>query len=114
MIPEITPVEFKAQYLASPEKFELIDVREPSEFSEVRIKGSKLLPMGSLVTRLGEVDWSKDVVFICRTGNRSGQVVAALERAGYPGKSLSGGIHILSMNCQECLEKGMDSRFFER
>jgi rhodanese-related sulfurtransferase len=114
MIPEITPSEFKTQYLANPAKFELIDVREPSEFSEVRIKGSKLLPMGSLVPRLKEIDWNKDVVFVCRSGSRSGQVASALKNAGYGGKSLAGGIHILSMNCQECLESGeMGKNYFE-
>ncbi len=115
MIPEISAADFKAAYLSDPSRFEIIDVREPFEFDQVRIKGSKLLPLSSFVSKIGEIDWSKEVVFVCRTGGRSAQVTSALQDAGYEGKNLSGGIHILSMNCQECLESGsMDPKYFER
>ncbi|MDD5376603.1 MAG: rhodanese-like domain-containing protein [Candidatus Gracilibacteria bacterium] len=111
---EITSVEFKKKLLSAPENLELIDVREKSEFDQIRIKGSKLIPMGELERRLGEIDWSKEVIFICRTGGRSGYVTEALRSAGYLGKNLAGGVHILSMNCQECMEQGrMDRRYFE-
>ncbi|KKS26190.1 MAG: Rhodanese domain protein [Parcubacteria group bacterium GW2011_GWC2_42_6] len=50
---------------------ELIDVREPDEYQFMRIKGSKLIPMGELVSRLDEINWDKEVVFICRSGSRS-------------------------------------------
>ena len=111
---EITPAEFKNKFLSHPEKLELIDVREPSEFHEIRVKGSKLIPMGEIERRLGEIDWSKDVIFICRSGGRSGYVTDALRNAGYLGESLSGGVHMLQMNCQECMEQGkMDKKYFE-
>ncbi|NCP77222.1 hypothetical protein CO024_02190 [Candidatus Gracilibacteria bacterium CG_4_9_14_0_2_um_filter_38_7] len=109
---EITTVEFKEKFLKNPQSLELIDVREKSEFSEIRVKGSKLIPMGELEKRLGEIDWSKEVIFICRSGGRSGYVTDALNNAGYLGKSLAGGVHILQMNCKECMEKG-DTKYFE-
>lgn len=90
MITEISAADFKKRYLADPSKFELVDLREPYEFSQVRIKGSKLIPMGSLVSRLGDIDWDREVIFICRSGARSGQVTAALNDAGYGGKNLAG------------------------
>lgn len=101
---EITSVEFKKKFLANPESLELIDVRESSEFQEVHIKGSKLIPMGELEKRIGEIDWSKEVIFICRSGGRSGHVTSVLKNAGYLGKSLAGGVQILSLNCQECMK----------
>lgn len=111
---EITPVEFKEKFFSNPENLELIDVREKSEFAEIRIKGSKLIPMGEIEKHLGEIDWSKEVIFICRSGGRSGQVTEALKSAGYLGKSLAGGVHILQMNCRECMEQGkIDSKYFE-
>lgn len=111
---EISSREFKEKFLSQPEKLELIDVREKSEFDQIRIKGSKLIPMGELERRLGEIDWAKEVIFICRSGGRSGYVTEALVQAGYLGKNLAGGVHILSMNCQECMEEGkIDKRYFE-
>lgn len=35
----------------------LIDVRENSEFAEIRIHGSKNLPMGSLTAEGKGIDW---------------------------------------------------------
>lgn len=111
---EISPIAFKEKFLKNPESLELIDVREKSEFDQIRIKGSKLIPMNELERRLGEIDWSREVVFICRTGGRSGYVTETLAQSGYLGKNLAGGVHILSMNCQECMEQGrMDRKYFE-
>lgn len=111
---EISTVEFKEKLLSNPTSLELIDVREKFEFDQIRIRGSKLIPMGELERRFGEIDWSREVIFICRTGARSGYVTEALSRSGYTGKNLAGGVHILSMNCQECMEKGqIDRKYFE-
>ncbi|EKD29637.1 MAG: rhodanese-like protein, partial [uncultured bacterium (gcode 4)] len=96
---EITTVEFKEKLLSNPTSLELIDVREKFEFDQIRIRGSKLIPMGELERRFSEIDWSKEVVFICRTGARSGYVTEALSHSWYAGKNLAGWVHILSMNC---------------
>jgi rhodanese-related sulfurtransferase len=52
-------------------KAEIIDVREPSEYEIIHIKNSKLIPMKELLSRVDEIDWEKEVVFICRSGARS-------------------------------------------
>ena len=101
---DLSLASFKKKFLVDSSSLELIDVREPSEFKEAHIKGSKLIPMGEIEKRLHEIDWSKEVIFICRSGGRSGYVTDALKNAGYAGKSLAGGIQILSMNCSECME----------
>lgn len=68
---EITSVEFKKKFLVDSSLLELIDVREPSEFQEIHVIGSKLIPMGEIERRFKEIDWSKEVIFICRSGGRS-------------------------------------------
>jgi len=45
MYKELSVMQFRDKYLNELDKLEIIDVREPSEFSEIRIKGSKLISM---------------------------------------------------------------------
>ena len=75
-----------------PEEVEIVDVREQREFDEVRIRGSKLIPMNELPRRLGEIDWSKEVVFVCRSGKRSQLMAGVAAAAGGEVKNLRYGI----------------------
>ena len=75
----------------------LLDVREPWEvaLAAIRVEGCATLhiPMNSIPARLGELDAAQPVVCICHHGVRSAQVVAFLERQGYPAVyNLAGGI----------------------
>ncbi|MFJ6079535.1 molybdopterin-synthase adenylyltransferase MoeB [Pseudarthrobacter sp. NPDC092419] len=75
--------------------FELVDVREPGEYDIVRIDGSVLLPQGRILAGEAwpEIPQDKDVVFLCKGGTRSGNVLAAARKAGYQRVShLDGGI----------------------
>ena len=63
--------EFCDQFTKAPEDWEVIDIREPYEYAIIRIKEAKLVPMSALEFRLEEIDWSKRVLFYCRTGSRS-------------------------------------------
>ncbi len=60
----------------------LLDVREESEYATVNI-GGKLIPLGQLDDRLGELDPSGHVVVHCRAGFRGAQAVAKLRAAGF-------------------------------
>ena len=60
----------------------LVDVRELPEFAEVRAEDVVLLPMSSLPARLDELPLNRELLFICRSGSRSGQVVAYLVANG--------------------------------
>lgn len=62
------------ELLANRENVEIIDVREQDEYDIIHIKGSKLIPMSQIQERADEIDWSKEVVFLCRSGARSGVV----------------------------------------
>ncbi len=72
----------------------LIDVREPEEHAQARIRGSVLMPMSELRQRLREIPRDREVIFYCRSGNRSGQVVEYLsDQLGYENViNLAGGI----------------------
>lgn len=63
----------------------LIDVREPSEYSQAHAPGSTLIPLGQLERRLAELSDHKDkpIALICRSGNRSGQAQEILAKAGF-------------------------------
>jgi len=61
----------------------LVDVREVSEFAEVRAEDVVLLPMSTLPPRLEELPRDRELLFICRSGSRSGQVVASLQANGW-------------------------------
>jgi len=90
---EITATELD-ELLKSGADVQLIDVRQPSEYNFARIPGSKLIPLGEILSRMGELDPDREAIIHCKMGGRSAQAIQALERAGYKGKmrNLRGGI----------------------
>jgi rhodanese-related sulfurtransferase len=45
-----------------PEDYNLVDVRQPSEYEGEHLPGAKLIPVGELEERLNELDSSKPTV----------------------------------------------------
>jgi sulfur-carrier protein adenylyltransferase/sulfurtransferase len=75
--------------------FELVDVRESGEYDIVRIDGARLIPQGRILAgeAWSELPQDKEIVFLCKAGTRSANVLAAAQRAGYQRVShLDGGI----------------------
>ena len=64
---------------------QILDVREPREFDGPlgHIHNAKLIPLGELSENLGELDRNRPVVAVCRSGGRSAQAVAILQKAGF-------------------------------
>jgi sulfur dioxygenase len=64
---------------------QVIDVREPDEYTGAlgHLVGAKLIPLGQLVQRLGEIDRERPAVMVCRSGARSAQATVILQRAGF-------------------------------
>jgi glyoxylase-like metal-dependent hydrolase (beta-lactamase superfamily II)/rhodanese-related sulfurtransferase len=62
----------------------VLDVREIAELTGElgRIDGSVHIPLGELRARLAEVPKDKPIVSVCRSGKRSAQATAVLEKAG--------------------------------
>lgn len=90
---EITASELKAQIDAGAD-IQLIDVRQPDEYAFAKIDGAKLIPLGEIISRMGEIDETRDTVIHCKMGGRSARAIEALERSGFKGnlKNLAGGI----------------------
>lgn len=64
---------------------QILDVREPAEFEGPlgRIHGAKLIPLGELNMRAGELGHEQPVVTVCRAGSRSAQATVLLQKAGF-------------------------------
>jgi glyoxylase-like metal-dependent hydrolase (beta-lactamase superfamily II)/rhodanese-related sulfurtransferase len=64
---------------------QVLDVREPEEFTGPlgHIRGAKLIPLGQLSDRIGELSKAKPMVAVCRAGGRSAQATLILQQAGF-------------------------------
>ena len=61
----------------------LVDVREQMEFAGGRVAGASLLPLGELEERHKELDHSKPIYVMCRTGRRSSDAQRKLKALGF-------------------------------
>jgi len=63
----------------------VLDVREEGEYKLGNILNSKLIPLGKLNERIGELEKYKEqpIVVVCRTANRSAAACAALGKHGF-------------------------------
>jgi len=95
-VPSISVMELKRK-MDSREPLTLVDVREPYEYEIARIEGSKLIPLGELETRLGEIPREKMIVMHCHSGMRSERGAQLLRQAGFENVyNLEGGIEAWS------------------
>ncbi len=63
----------------------VLDVREPAEYIGPlgHIRDATLIPLGQLAARAGELPKDKPIVAVCRSGGRSAQATAILQKAGF-------------------------------
>jgi glyoxylase-like metal-dependent hydrolase (beta-lactamase superfamily II)/rhodanese-related sulfurtransferase len=66
-------------------EIQILDVREPAEFVGPlgHIEGARLIPLGELQTRVGELTRDRPVVTVCRAGSRSAQAYNILRQGGF-------------------------------
>ncbi len=91
----------------------LIDIREPEEHATGVAAGATLLPMSQLGTRLTEIpqDPAQPVMLICRTQNRSGQVVQVLRQRGWTNvRYVVGGMSMWAMHGWPMVEPAREGR----
>jgi len=71
-VKRIRPEEFK-EILERDKRgqFVLVDVRQPEEYRAGHIPGARLVPLGELEARSGELEKDKKIVTYCRSGHRS-------------------------------------------
>jgi rhodanese-related sulfurtransferase len=70
----------------------LVDVREKFEWNAGHVPGASFIPLGQLSRRLSDLPQDKQIVLVCRTGNRSAQATAMLSAAGLHAANLTGGM----------------------
>ena len=78
----LTPKELNSLLEKTPEKIDLIDVRGTGEYAEAHIPEARNIPLHILPMRMNEIDKAKQVIYICRSGGRSGQACLFAENAG--------------------------------
>ncbi len=69
-----------------------LDVRETHEWRHGHIRDALHIPLDQLAARLHELPRGKRIVAVCRSGARSGSVVAPLRDLGYDVVNLAGGL----------------------
>jgi rhodanese-related sulfurtransferase len=90
-----TPLEIDVDqaYQAYQDGAFFLDVREQEEWDAFHIPGATLIPLGQLAQRLDEVPADREIVVVCRSGNRSRSGRDILLQAGLTDvTSMSGGV----------------------
>ena len=90
----ITPDE-ASRRVASGEAI-LVDVREPAEWADGVVSGALLLPLSDLRGErerwkpVLEANRDKELIVYCRSGNRSAQAIAILEKENFKATNAGG------------------------
>ena len=72
----------------------VLDVRTQEEWDEFHAPNTALIPLDQLASRLGEVPRDREIVVVCRSGNRSQQGRDILLNAGFEQvTSMTGGLN---------------------
>lgn len=74
----------------------LLDVREYEEWMSGHAPSAIHIPMSQLPNRIPELDRTRPIVCVCRSGNRSAQVTAWLRRQGFDATNMRGGMSVWS------------------
>ncbi len=71
-----------------------IDVRTQEEWNEYHVPNTSLVPLDQLPNRLNEIPHDREIVVVCRSGNRSQQGRDILLNAGFTSvTSMQGGLN---------------------
>lgn len=90
---DISPEDLDAYLSRTPDVL-LLDVREPHELEISALPGSMNIPLGELAGRLSDLDTSRELVVLCKSGTRSMRALELLAGAGFKKiRNLKGGIN---------------------
>jgi rhodanese-related sulfurtransferase len=90
-VPEVTVQDAKQR--AEDNDALIVDVREPYELTEVSVPGALHIPLGDLPNRVQELPKDRELLFLCRSGNRSTYATDLAIRSGLEQSSnIEGGI----------------------
>ena len=71
------------ELLSAGGECQVIDVREYSEFNSERVAEAQLMPLSNFEKHAAEIDHSKPVYLMCRSGKRAGDAAKRLADKGF-------------------------------
>lgn len=82
------------ELLKSGEEFQLVDVRSPGEYAhDGHIEGAQLIPLQELFQNQDALSTEQEIIFVCRSGNRSMVACQQMARMGFTKvKNFEGGM----------------------
>jgi rhodanese-related sulfurtransferase len=102
----ITPTELKTR-LDRQDKFRLIDVREPDEWTVAKLPNAELIPLSQFQQRATtELSPDEELVLYCHHGMRSGRAQGYLKAQGYTNVlNLTGGIDAWAVQVEPTMKR---------
>lgn len=79
---------------------QIVDVRQPEEYVQGHVPGAVLIPLNTVMSRIGEIDAERDVILVCGVGQRS---AVAAEMAASLGRTR---LYNLEGGTEEWIKKG--------
>jgi NADPH-dependent 2,4-dienoyl-CoA reductase/sulfur reductase-like enzyme/rhodanese-related sulfurtransferase len=70
----------------------ILDVREPVELAVENVPGAVNIPLGQLRARLGELPRDREILVVCRSGQRAYSATRVLLQNGFKARNVSGGM----------------------
>jgi len=95
------------QYLKSKDHYQLIDVREVSEWQERHLPNSQSLPLSRIMNGIADADFGaefgveKPIALVCKSGVRARQAAAHLMKLNGSSNSRLKRIHVLTVGIDE-------------
>ena len=88
---QMSPTE-AYEMLRRGDAVEIIDVRQPDEYRQAHVEPSRLIPLGELGSRSTELDRTRTLLTLCRSGRRSEIAAQQLAARGFRVRNIEGGI----------------------
>lgn len=88
---EISPQKVE-EYIENDVSCLIVDVREDIEVAQGKIEQSIQIPLDSLPLSLDQLDRSKEIICVCRSGHRSNVAALFLEEEGFKAVNMVGGM----------------------
>ncbi len=70
----------------------ILDVRQPAELAVEHVPGAVNIPLPELRTRLGELPRDREILVLCRSGQRAYYATRILLQNGFNARNISGGM----------------------
>ncbi len=90
MLTKISPQEAHKKYMDGSAR--LIDIRSPEEFAQMSIAGSLLAPLPVVTLQHFQASEAQELIFLCRSGNRTESASNTLQKLHTHTYALDGGI----------------------